>query len=68
MINESKASNDYFSTFWHEFMYSLWVRGDNLVENAKKPEYGNALDAKELYPDLKLHRLEDYAKEVYGRL
>ncbi|OCB85047.1 NAD-binding protein [Sanghuangporus baumii] len=30
----------------------LWVKGDNTVENAKGAEYGAALDAGELYPDL----------------
>ena len=56
------------SITWYEYTYSLWVRGDNIVEKAKKPEFGNALDAKELYPDLKLRRLEDDAKQVYDRL
>ena len=49
-----------------EYIWSIWVRGDNTVENAKKPEYGEALDARELYPDLKLRTLEDYAKELYA--
>ena len=35
-----------------EYAYSLWIRGDNTVENAKKLEYGGALDARELYPEL----------------
>ncbi|KAL5495816.1 hypothetical protein ACEPAI_1280 [Sanghuangporus weigelae] len=49
-----------------DYVYSLWIRGDNTVENAKKEEYGGALDAKELYPDLgeELRTLEDYAKEL----
>ncbi|KAL5534779.1 hypothetical protein ACEPAG_1243 [Sanghuangporus baumii] len=48
------------------YVYILWIRGDNTVENAKKEEYGGALDAKELYPDLgeELKALEDYAKEL----
>ncbi|KAL5534994.1 hypothetical protein ACEPAF_3085 [Sanghuangporus sanghuang] len=46
-----------------DYVYSHWFRGDNTVENAKKEEYGGALDAKELYPDLgrELRPLEDYA-------
>lgn len=49
-----------------EYQVSLWIRGDNTVENAKKPEYGEALDARELYPELKLNSLEEFAKEFYG--
>ena len=67
-LEASRSSKNYYLTAWYESLWSMWVRGDNIVENAKKPEYGNALDAKELYPDLKLHRLMDYAKEVYDRL
>lgn len=52
---------------WFEYQYSLWFRGDNVVENAKKPEYGNALDARELYPDLKLRTLEAWAHELYQK-
>ena len=44
----------------------MWLRGDNTIEKAKRPEYGDALDARELYPDLKLRRLEDFAKDLYG--
>lgn len=52
--------------FW-EYMYSVYVRGDNTIENAKKDEYGGALDAKELYPDLKLISFTDCAKEFYSQ-
>ncbi|KAH8116637.1 NAD-binding protein [Phellopilus nigrolimitatus] len=48
-----------------EYAVSVFIRGDNIVENAKKEEYGGALDARELYPDLKLRSVEDYAKELY---
>lgn len=51
-------------TYW-EYVYSMWVRGDNTLENAKKPEYGSALDAKELYPDIPVRKLVDYAQEYY---
>ena len=53
----------------YDYWYSLWVRGDNTVENAKKGEYGaSALDARELYPDLgkELRSLEEYARELYS--
>ncbi|KAL5514228.1 hypothetical protein ACEPAG_2316 [Sanghuangporus baumii] len=52
-----------------EYVYSLWVRGDNTVENAKKKEYGGALDARELYPDIgkELKTIEDFAKELYSK-
>ncbi|KAL5476930.1 hypothetical protein ACEPAI_3116 [Sanghuangporus weigelae] len=52
-----------------EYVYSLWVRGDNTVENAKKKEYGGALDARELYPDIgeELKTIEDFAKEFYSK-
>jgi len=48
-----------------EYLLSIFVRGDNIVENAKKPEYGGALDARELYPHLKVTTVEDIAKELY---
>ncbi|KAL5514250.1 hypothetical protein ACEPAG_2338 [Sanghuangporus baumii] len=51
-----------------EYLYSVWVRGDNTVENAKKAKYGGALDARELYPDMgkELRTMEDFAKEFYS--
>lgn len=51
---------------YFQYLYSLFVQGDNTVENAKKEEYGAALDARELYPDLKASSLEAYAKEYYS--
>lgn len=51
-----------------QYFYSVYVRGDNTVENSKKEEYGGALDAKELYPDIKLRSLEAYAEEFYSNL
>ncbi|THG94215.1 hypothetical protein EW145_g8186, partial [Phellinidium pouzarii] len=48
-----------------EYKHSGWIRGDNTIENAKKEEYGSALDARELYPDLITRTLEAYAKEFY---
>ncbi|THH04407.1 hypothetical protein EW145_g5541 [Phellinidium pouzarii] len=49
-----------------EYMYSIWVLGENTVENAKKEEIGRALDARQLYPDLKPRTLEEVAVEVYS--
>ena len=48
-----------------QYIHSMFVRGDNTVENAKKEEYGNALDAKALYPDIEVTSLEAYAAEYY---
>lgn len=47
----------------YEYMRSCWVRGDNTVEKAKLPEYGGALDARELYPDIEVHSLEEVMVE-----
>ncbi|TDL23570.1 NAD-P-binding protein [Rickenella mellea] len=49
-----------------EYEYSVWVRGDNVIEKAKTPEYGGALDARELYPDIKPRTLTDYAQSFYA--
>lgn len=51
---------------YFQYFYSLFVRGDNTVENAKKEEYGSALDARVLYPDLKPRSLEAFAIEYYS--
>ncbi|KAH7016467.1 uncharacterized protein B0I36DRAFT_436131 [Microdochium trichocladiopsis] len=44
-----------------EYKYSYAVRGDNTPEHAK---YLGYLDATELYPDVKIKTVEDYAREV----
>ncbi|KAL5514231.1 hypothetical protein ACEPAG_2319 [Sanghuangporus baumii] len=51
-----------------EYAYSVWIRGDNTVENAKKEEYGGALDARELYPDVgkELRTTENFVKEFHS--
>ena len=49
------------------YMNSIWLRGDNTIESAKKPEYGSALDARELYPDLKTRTVLDFVKEMYAK-
>lgn len=48
-----------------EYILSLAVRGDNTVEKAKRPEFGGALDARELYPHLKVATAEDVARTLY---
>jgi len=50
-----------------EYLFSLFIRGDNTLENAKKPEYGGALDARELYPDLKISTVEEVARVMYQK-
>ncbi|KXJ88140.1 hypothetical protein Micbo1qcDRAFT_166786 [Microdochium bolleyi] len=44
-----------------EYKYTQAVRGDNTPEHAK---YLGYLDATELYPDVKIKTIEDYAREV----
>lgn len=51
---------------YFQYFYSLFVRGDNTVEKAKKEEFGSALDARELCPDLKPRSLEAFAREYYS--
>ncbi len=46
-----------------EYMYSLHILGENTLENAKALGY---LDARELYPDLPKHTLEEFAKDYYN--
>lgn len=67
---EAANANDPMSVEAHIHAYtnSIWLRGDNTVESAKKPEYGSALVAKELYPDLQLRTVLDYVKEVYAEV
>ena len=48
-----------------QYNLSMYIRGDNNVASAKKPEYGGALDARELYPHIKVSSAEDIAKELY---
>ena len=54
---------DDLTSLAYEYMRSLWVRGDNTIANAKRPEYGGALDARKLYPDIKLRTLEQVVQE-----
>jgi len=63
-MKRGKAAND-LSTHHLEYSYSLWVREDNLVEKAKKAEYGGALDARELYPDFTPKSFREVAEAFY---
>ncbi|KAI9063943.1 NAD-P-binding protein [Trametes sanguinea] len=46
-----------------EYMFSMHVLRENTLENAKRLGY---LDARELYPDVPKHTLEDFAKYFYS--
>lgn len=59
---ETHIYADRVSWTWYEYQYSMHVRGDNTVENAKAL---GALDAQELYPDIPLAKLEEVAKSIY---
>ncbi|THG97682.1 hypothetical protein EW145_g7565 [Phellinidium pouzarii] len=65
IAEEVKTAPNYGMRAMAEYKYSGWVRGDNTIENAKKEKYGGALDARELYPDLKVRTLEEFANEYY---
>lgn len=52
-------------TLW-QYHKSMWILGENTVENAKKEEFGGALDARELYPDLKVKTLREVAPAYYA--
>ncbi|KLO11933.1 NAD-binding protein [Schizopora paradoxa] len=67
-IEEKSKSADPITALGHEYMNSFFIRGDNTVENAKKPEYGSALDARELYPHLKVLSLEEFTRQLYSNL
>lgn len=51
-IKDTKLANDYESLAYWQYHHSLWILGENLASNAVKPEFGGALDAKVLYPDM----------------
>ena len=62
-LEAQMTSTEGIRPFLAQYMESLWLRGDNTVENAKKEGYGGALDAKELYPDYAPRTLEHLMKE-----
>ena len=67
-IAEGKKANDWFVKAPMQYALSMYVRGDNTIENAKKEEYGLALDARELYPEIQPKQLEECARELYAYL
>ncbi|EIN05580.1 NAD(P)-binding protein [Punctularia strigosozonata HHB-11173 SS5] len=46
-----------------EYQYSMHIRGDNTVANAKA---AGALDARELYPDVEVTSFEEFVKQFYA--
>lgn len=65
IANEAEPESEKQGFF--QFMHSVYVRGDNTIESAKKEEFGSALDARELYPDFIPRSLESYATEYYSQ-
>lgn len=65
MKPENLKEVDHLQKSGMQYFNSMWIRGDNTVANAKTPEYGSALDARELYPDLKPKALEEYVREIF---
>lgn len=49
-----------------QYYYNMWILGENTVDNAKKEECGGGLDARALYPDLKVKTLREVAPAVYA--
>ena len=67
-LEQRLRNADGLMTFVYEYQRSLWIRGDNTIANAKRPDYGSALDARELYPDAKLRSLEQVMQEYAADL
>ena len=62
----AKDPTDIFAALnltWSEYMYSMHILEENTLTNAKRLGY---LDARELYPDVPQHSLEEYANEFYA--
>ena len=61
-----KNPTDYKSSvplIWAQYMHSMHFLQENTLENAKRLGY---LDARELYPDIPVQSLEEYAVEFYS--
>ena len=67
VIRVAKEAKDAHRKHMLQYTHSISVRGDNTVANARKEEYGAALDARELYPDIgkELRSVEEFAKDFY---
>ncbi|KAI0667029.1 NAD-P-binding protein [Trametes maxima] len=63
IVQNSADVSALFKVTWNEYVYSMYILGENNLENAKKLGY---LDAHELYPDEPQSKLEDFAKEYYS--
>ena len=62
-LSERMRTADGMMAMLWEYQFSLWLCGDNRAAYAKRPEYGGALDAQELYPDIKLRTLDEVMRE-----
>lgn len=60
--NTAPAEEAYIDKAWAEYVHSIYICGDNTLENAKAK---GALDARELYPDFKPETLGQYMKQFY---
>ena len=61
-----KNPTDYKSSvalIWAQYMHSMHFLQENTLENAKRLGY---LDARELYPDIPVQSLAEFAKEFYA--
>lgn len=67
-IKSAQQDGNWLEVAAMQYYVSLWMREDNTVENAKKEEFGAALDTRELYPDLQPRQLEVCARELYADL
>lgn len=67
-LERSLQSAEGMLAYFLPYQYSLWIRGDNTIGNAKRPEYGGAMDARELYPDFKPRVLELLMREYVADL
>jgi len=58
-------STVYLRNIGWQYVYSTINHGDSTVENAVKEEYGSALDARVLCPDLKATTVEGFVRNSY---
>lgn len=66
VVERAKNAEDgTFAQVGAEYLLSLYAKGNNIVEKAKRPEFGGALDARELYPHLKVTTVEEVARSMY---
>ena len=63
-----RSDADGMMAFVYEYIRSPWIRGYNTIANATRPDYGGALDARELYPDIKSRGWEQVMAEFATEL